>query len=293
MDGNELALRVGYAGYKILQEWTTDHEMAKSRLIALQQDLADIDLETITWRPVDLLDICAGYSEWASTYDRASNPFVELAYGEVFAVGSTWLPRSDERVVLDAGVGTGQGQQTWAWGGTMVALDLNLGMLDIFRAKNPRVQIVQGDMTAMPLADHSFHLIRCGFVLSHLADVGAAFAEFARVVEKNGRIEVVDVHPHAVLTGANGIYRRATGSIGCVPVHRHLVSTYLHAASANRLHLSRVEEICWPANVATSPGLIATETKGIARPIIQAGEPALLRLTLAPQQPDHGRSAKE
>lgn len=286
MDGNELALRVGFSGYKILQEWTTDHEMARSRLIALQRDLAEIDLETISWRPVDLLDTSAGYTEWADTYDTASNPFVELAYGQAFAVGGTWLQRPDEHVVLDAGVGTGQGHQATVSSGAAVALDLNRGMLDALRAKSPRTKIVQGDLTAMPLADHQFHLIRCGFVLSHLRDLNAAMAEFARVVAADGRIEIVDVHPHAVLTGANGIYRRATGGIGCVPIHRHLISTYLTAASINHLRSSRVEEICWPAETATSRGLIATETKGVARPVIQAGEPALLRLTLVPQPPD-------
>ncbi|MCB0957250.1 MAG: ubiquinone/menaquinone biosynthesis methyltransferase [Ilumatobacter sp.] len=86
-----------------------------------------------------------------------------------------------------------------------LAFDLSYGMLAADRSGSPRVQ---ADILRLPLPDGSVDGATCGFALRNLADLGAFFAELARVVRPGGRIALLDVGiPHnPVIRFGNNIY---------------------------------------------------------------------------------------
>lgn len=86
-----------------------------------------------------------------------------------------------------------------------LAFDLSYGMLAADRSGSPRAQ---ADILRLPLPDGSVDGATCGFALRNLADLGAFFAELARVVRPGGRIALLDVGiPHnPVIRFGNNIY---------------------------------------------------------------------------------------
>lgn len=95
-----------------------------------------------------------------------------------------------------------------------VGFDFSLGMLA--RATTD-VPLVQADVLRLPLADRSVDGATCGFALRNVADLGAFFAEIARVVRPGGRISLLEAsQPDGPLMRAgHGVYfRRMVPMIG-------------------------------------------------------------------------------
>ncbi|MFL9655147.1 class I SAM-dependent methyltransferase [Streptomyces sp. PB17] len=269
---------MGYTGYRILRSWVTDPHCVREDLLHLQELLGATDICGLTELGAQQHDIVTGYSDWSSSYDEASNPFVELCYGSSLIVDA-WTPTADETRVLDVGIGTGTGVPVDRPGVMWVGVDLNRDMLNVLSRRDIPVTVIQGDALALPFADASFDLLRCGFLLSHLPALEPVLHELARVLRPGGRLEIVDIHAHAIYTGAQGIYRTRTGGLGYVPVFPHLVSDHLKAAASSALVVRNVEEIRWPQEAQTSLGLIARNSVKTARPVVQSGEPALLQVS--------------
>jgi demethylmenaquinone methyltransferase/2-methoxy-6-polyprenyl-1,4-benzoquinol methylase len=70
-----------------------------------------------------------------------------------------------------------------------VGFDFSLGML---AKATTDVPLVQADVLRLPLADRSIDGATCGFALRNVADLGAFFAEIARVVRPGGRISLLE-----------------------------------------------------------------------------------------------------
>jgi demethylmenaquinone methyltransferase/2-methoxy-6-polyprenyl-1,4-benzoquinol methylase len=120
------------------------------------------------------------------------------------AVRALRLPAASR--VLDLASGTGDLCTDLVRAGLRpVSVDFSIGMLRADRSGAPRVQ---ADILRLPMADGSADGVTCGFALRNLVDLGAFFAELARVVRPGGRIALLDVGvPHNRLVRAgNGIY---------------------------------------------------------------------------------------
>ena len=70
-----------------------------------------------------------------------------------------------------------------------VGFDFSLGML---AKATTDVPLVQADVLRLPLAARSVDGATCGFALRNVADLGAFFAEIARVVRPGGRISLLE-----------------------------------------------------------------------------------------------------
>lgn len=111
-----------------------------------------------------------------------------------------------DSVVLDLASGTGDLCMNLREAGLApISVDLSYGMLAADRSGAPRVQ---GDILNLPVPDGSVDGVTCGFALRNLTDLGAFFAELARVVRPGGRIALLDVGVPAnpVLKAGNSIY---------------------------------------------------------------------------------------
>jgi ArsR family transcriptional regulator len=60
----------------------------------------------------------------------------------------------------------------------------------------PNVQLREGELNALPLADEELDLAVLSLVLHYVEDPGAVIAEASRVLKPGGRLLVVDLRPH-------------------------------------------------------------------------------------------------
>ena len=108
--------------------------------------------------------------------------------------------------VLDLAAGTGDLCVDLARAGLApISVVLSLGMLQADRSGAPRVQ---ADILDLPVGPGRVDGVTCGFALRNLVDLGAFFAEIARVVRPGGRIALLDVGVprHRLVRWGNGIY---------------------------------------------------------------------------------------
>ena len=104
--------------------------------------------------------------------------------------------------VLDIGTGTGRMAELFAGDAErIVALDKNLEMLRVARAKlqhlpTAQIELVQGDFADLPFSAASFDTVLLHQVLHFAQDPALPLAEAARVTRPGGRIAIVDFAAH-------------------------------------------------------------------------------------------------
>jgi demethylmenaquinone methyltransferase/2-methoxy-6-polyprenyl-1,4-benzoquinol methylase len=138
-----------------------------------------------------------------------------------------------------------------------MGFDFSLGML---AKATTDVPLVQADVLRLPLADRSIDGATCGFALRNVADLGAFFAEIARVVRPGGRISLLEasqpngplmraghaVYFHRVVPMIGGLlsdgeaYAYLPRSMAYLPPVAEMVTTLRDAAftDAERVQLS-------------------------------------------------------
>jgi demethylmenaquinone methyltransferase / 2-methoxy-6-polyprenyl-1,4-benzoquinol methylase len=97
--------------------------------------------------------------------------------------------------LADVGIGTGlvarEALKIIGTGGSLAGIDPSVGMMT--EVQLPGVRLLQGRAESLPLADGSIDFVSMGYALRHLADVGLAFSEFARVLRPGGRVLVLEI----------------------------------------------------------------------------------------------------
>ena len=131
-------------------------------------------------------------------------------YGDRFnlAVVAALLPPS--AVVVDFGCGTGAVAAELAPAvAKVVGVDDSPAMLRAARRRTAglgNVDLVRGDLSAVPVATASCDAAVCVLALTYVADPAAVVAEMGRVLRPGGRAVVVDLLPHD-----RDDFRRQTG----------------------------------------------------------------------------------
>ena len=136
-------------------------------------------------------------------------------------------------LVLDLACGTGDLCRDLAsYGHRPIGIDFSSGML---RAANTRAPLVRGDAGALPFPDASIDGVVCGFALRNFVDLGAVFAECARVLRPGGRVAALDaaVPESVVLRAGNAVwFRGAVPLLGRVHAHAGEAYSYLPKSTA-------------------------------------------------------------
>jgi demethylmenaquinone methyltransferase/2-methoxy-6-polyprenyl-1,4-benzoquinol methylase len=118
-------------------------------------------------------------------------------------------------LVADLACGTGDLCRELSRNGyRAVGFDFSFGMLAEATTDAP---LVQADVLRLPLADRSIDGATCGFALRNVVDLGAFFAEMARVVRPGGRISLLEAsQPDSpVMRAGHAVYfRRVVPMIG-------------------------------------------------------------------------------
>jgi demethylmenaquinone methyltransferase/2-methoxy-6-polyprenyl-1,4-benzoquinol methylase len=98
--------------------------------------------------------------------------------------------------VLDVGTGTGllafAAAQIVGEGGHVTGIDPSRGMLEHANVP-PDIRLLIGSAEAIPAADSHADFLCMGYALRHVSDLGAAFAEFYRVLRPGGRLCLLEM----------------------------------------------------------------------------------------------------
>ena len=130
----------------------------------------------------------ASAREWdAATYDRVSDPMVELALGVLER-----LPLGGHEAVLDAGCGSGRVTRLLVERlprGRVVAVDASEAMVELARAElGPDVEVVRADLVDLELHEPVDAIVSTA-VFHWIPDHERLFARLAAALKPGGRLE--------------------------------------------------------------------------------------------------------
>jgi ubiquinone/menaquinone biosynthesis C-methylase UbiE len=132
------------------------------------------------------------YDDFSSSYERGRDRGYHQLIDDL-EIGVT-APLAEGKRVLEAGCGTGlilhrlAGCAAEAWG-----FDLSPGMVSAARDRG--LNVVLGNVTAIPFRDDAFDLVCCFKVLAHVPDIDAALRELARVTRPGGVLALEFYNP--------------------------------------------------------------------------------------------------
>jgi ubiquinone/menaquinone biosynthesis C-methylase UbiE len=121
--------------------------------------------------------------DWVDVADHFRGPEAFFHRNRARAVRRL-VSRYGEAPYLDAGCGTGLNLRHLPPGST--GLDINPRNIEVLRRRLPLMEIVEGDLEAMPFGDGSFRTVVCTEVLEHVPNPAVALAELHRVVQPGG-----------------------------------------------------------------------------------------------------------
>jgi malonyl-CoA O-methyltransferase len=162
------------------------------------------------------------YRLWAPLYREET----AISYLDDRLVSALSPPAAGVRL-LDAGCGTAR---RLGGAGAAIAVGVDLSIEMLAAASDRSHPLVAGDLRRLPIASGSFDLVWCRLVIGHVAEIGAAYGELARVCRPGGTVVVTDFHPAAVAAGHRRTFRDAGGEVREVEHHVH--SSESHAAWA-------------------------------------------------------------
>lgn len=240
-------LLVGIEGLALLRhlyDGTADD--AQRRLLEVRELL---DNPAVAERePISEADARQGYGLWAESYDAPGNVIIALEQPAVWSIIERW-PRGR---VLDAACGTGRhARHLTALGHDVVGLDITPQMLRRARNGVPAAAFVEADLLHVPAENCVFDGIVCGLALAHVAELGAATVELARVLAPGGHLVVSVLHPFQAMLGWHAPFEDVGGRRRFIREYMHSHADYLDAFLGAGLELRRcIEPRLAPEDVA-------------------------------------------
>ena len=224
-----LAFLIGLGGVAVLKAFAGefDRQFTEDRLAGIRAllDAAETLAGGVDVAPLSSQD---GYDGWAQTYDEPGNGLFPLEEPLVHEL----LDSLPVGVAVDAACGTGRhAAYLAAHGHTVLGYDTSPRMLQIAREKVPAASFEEADLRSLPVADAGCDAVICTLALAHVSDLGAAFAEFARVLRPGGHLVISDTRGHFIGSRLYPLIKWGLdGRFGYVPTWHHPTSAYLRAA---------------------------------------------------------------
>ena len=152
-------------------------------------------------------ELVSRYDRWAATYDDDNDEWGWRG-PELVAEAALRLGRLDpHQSIYDAGCGTGRvgmALRRAGWRGSVVGLDMSVGMLEVAARSGAYDQLIRCSLFAVPLTDDVAGAIVSSGVFTHGHVGGAALGELARITMPGGvvsltlRVDIeADIRRHA------------------------------------------------------------------------------------------------
>lgn len=185
-----------------------------------------------------VLPASEAYRRWASSYDHENVvTTLECALVERLSPSARGLR------LLDVGCGTGR-RLVDTGASLVLGVEPCEEMLREGRRRRrfgPEVELVEGDVRALPVTDGSFDLIWARLMIGHVAQLDTAYRELARAAAPGGKVVVTDFHAEASRAGMKRSFRDGGEHIE-IEHHVHDAVAQVAAASREGLALLHSDE---------------------------------------------------
>jgi len=186
------------------------------------------------------LDVVAGYSVWASSYDATMDDRLDLPLLRSL-VSVDW---GRIAAAVDLGCGTGRiGAWLKAHGVARVdGIDASSAMLERARAKRIYDRLVCTDAAASGLEGQGYDLAISSFAVCHLGDLSGFYTETARLIRPSGRVVLIDYHPFMLLKGVPTYFNAPPGEPIAIANVVHMIGDHVQAGCRAGLTLMELRE---------------------------------------------------
>lgn len=141
----------------------------------------------------DPRDVAGMFDDVAKRYDITNTV---LSLGQVYvwrAAVREALRITPGMKVLDIAAGTGTSSVSYAEAGAdVVALDFSIGMVTVGKERQPQMEFIAGDATALPFDDNTFDAVTISYGLRNVNDPDLAMREMLRVVRPGGTLVICE-----------------------------------------------------------------------------------------------------
>jgi SAM-dependent methyltransferase len=187
-----------------------------------------MDFSHFDSRNYPTISVKKGYGEWVTTYEQSVEDEMDIRL--LARIGTVRWEAVQQAIDLACGTGrTG----SWLHGkGTPIidGVDLTAEMLRAARKRNIYRQLVQADVTRVPLPAAAYDLSIMALADEHLPDISPLYAEAARLTTPGGHFAIVGYHPHFLMKGLITHFHRADGEPVGIESYVHLLSDHVKAA---------------------------------------------------------------
>jgi malonyl-CoA O-methyltransferase len=188
-----------------------------------------------------VLTVLEGYNRWAKSYHQETNPIKNLSDDLV----KQFLPDLHNKVVLDAGCGTGKfcvlAENQGA--SKITGLDLSSEMIEIARKNCLSGEFWCGDLSTAELEPHYHDVIICALVLGHIKNLKTVLNALLKSLKPGGTIVITDFHPFLTLSNSKRTFKDVlNGETYEVPHHLHLFQEYVRCMHEHSVTLEFLEE---------------------------------------------------
>jgi SAM-dependent methyltransferase len=243
MGGRNIKLRellLGFEGLALLRGLVdaSDEDMS-TRIEEIRKIATAMDDEP--WAlgiDVPELDARSGYAAWSTNYDTINNALLVAEQPAVEAITSELEPGR----ALDAACGTGRHAEHLARTHKVTGIDQSPEMLAVAKEKVPDGEFMLGDLCAIDLPDASFDVVVCALALCHLAELGPAVGELARVARRGATVVLTDPHPVSTFVLSQAFFPIEGGGLAFVRNHSRFIAEYLNAFAGARLQIRQCHE---------------------------------------------------
>jgi malonyl-CoA O-methyltransferase len=195
-------------------------------------------------KKIEVVSPLEGYDQWASSYQEESNPIKNLSDSLVEKL----LPDLKEKIVLDAGCGTGKFCALAAKNGAskILGIDLSPNMIENARGNCPLATFKCGDLSTISLERNAMDVIICALVLGHIEKLGPALDNLLNGLRSGGLLIITDFHPFLTLIQSKRTFRNPlSGKSFEVRHYLHLFQEYFSCFANNNSFVEVFEEPCY------------------------------------------------
>jgi 2-polyprenyl-3-methyl-5-hydroxy-6-metoxy-1,4-benzoquinol methylase len=222
----------------------TNHDAA-IRLVEIRDILlAMAQPDSIENQTVDTdeLNVAEGYARWASTYDDAVSPIIDVEQPALIRA----LESFPKGTATDVCCGTGRvAELLHQLGHRVTGMDQSREMVEMATQKNPSIpyRVRALGLNGPAIAEEPQDLVTCALALAHFPDLVPPLRDIAMMLRPGGSAVITTPHPVFVTLDGQAFFNCDEGYSPWVRNHPHQFSDYLRAFQAAGLSMTSCEEV--------------------------------------------------